>query len=72
MIEFLSHNLGIEEETLATQVDWYAYGKARKETTFPIQRFMSKWISRDTATGKVMKRRKQRLLSKCPKCDEED
>ena len=72
IIEFLSNNLGIEEETLATQVDSYAYGRARKETTFPLQRFVSKWISRDTATGRVMRRRKQRLFSKCPKCDEED
>ena len=50
MIEFLAKHLGIEEETPATQVDWYAYGRSRKEATFPLQ-LMSKWISGDTATG---------------------
>jgi len=33
--------------------------KARKRTSFPFQRFISKWISEDTATGIVMRRRKQ-------------
>eukprot|EP00979_Chaetoceros_neogracilis_P010569 scaffold2500_cov172-Chaetoceros_neogracile.AAC.2 len=72
MIEFLANKWSIDEETLTTQVDWYAFGKARKEASFPIQRFMSKWISGDTATGRVMLRRKQRLIAKCPTYDEED
>ena len=72
MIEFLANKWSIDEETLTTQVNWYAFGKAREETSFPIQRFMAKWISGDTATGRVMLRRKQRLIAKCPKCDEED
>jgi len=49
MIEFLANKWSIDEEILTTQVDWYAFGKARKEVSFPIQRFMSKWISGDTA-----------------------
>ena len=51
MVEYLASNLEIEEETLATQVDWYSFGRARRETIFPIQRFMSKWISGDISTG---------------------
>ena len=37
-----------------------------------MQKFISKWLSGDTATGLVMKRRKQRLHAHCPLCGEDD
>jgi hypothetical protein len=50
---------------LATiNIDWEAYAKARKETPKNIQLFITKWLSGDTATGRAMVRRKQRLSSK--------
>ena len=36
------------------------------------QKFISKWVSEDTATGLVMVRRKQRDSSACPRCDAEN
>jgi hypothetical protein len=54
---------------LATiNIDWEAYAKARKDTPQNIQLFITKWLSGDTATGRVMVRRKQCLPSKCPCC----
>ena len=72
MLTFLSEKFEIDETTLPQKVDWYSFGKARKEASFPSQRFVSKWINDGAATGRGMVRRKQRLLSKCPKCEEPD
>ena len=55
-----------------TTLAWHSFRKARKECSFPMQKFISKWLSGDTATGVVMKRRKQRLHAHCPLCDEDD
>ena len=37
-----------------------------------MQKFISKWLGGETATGLVMKRRKQRLRAHCPRCSEDD
>ena len=37
-----------------------------------MQTFITKWLSGDTATGRVMKARKARLLDICPRCNNED
>ena len=37
-----------------------------------MQKFISKWLSEDTATGLVTKRRKQRLHAHCSHCGEVD
>ena len=37
-----------------------------------MQKFISKWLSIDTATGLVMKRRKQWLHAHCPRCGEDE
>ena len=49
-----------------------SYATARKEVSLSMKIFITKWISGDTATGKVMKRRKKRLISNCPSCDAPD
>jgi len=33
-----------------------------------MQKFISKWLSKDTATGIVMQCRKQQLHAHCPRC----
>ena len=49
-----------------------SYATARKESSLSTKLFITKWVSGDTATGRVMKRRKKRLLSNCPICDAPD
>jgi hypothetical protein len=60
----------IDRGLLDKQVNWYCLGKARKEASFPVKKFISKWVSGDTATGVVMKRRQQRIEDNCPRCKE--
>ena len=49
-----------------------SYATARKESSLSTKLFITKWVSGDTATGRVMKRRKKRLLSTCPICNAQD
>jgi len=66
MVEFLAAKWEIDVHTLHESVAWPCIAKARKGATFPLQLFISTWISEDTATGIVMKRRKQRQNDNCP------
>ena len=45
---------------------------ARKEARLSTKIFISKWISKDTATGVTMVKRKKRLTSNCPLCNMPD
>jgi hypothetical protein len=72
MIYFLANHLCIDEQRVHTDLAWHSFRKATKECSFPMQKFISKWLSGDTATGLVMKRRKQRLHAHCPRCGEDD
>jgi hypothetical protein len=74
MVTFLANHLSIDEQlrVVHTTLAWHSFRKARKECSFPMQKFISKWLSGDTATGLVMKRRKQRLHAHCPLCGEDD
>jgi hypothetical protein len=72
MVTFLANHLSIDEQLVHTTLAWHSFRKARKECSFPMQKFISKWLSGDTATGLVMKRRKQRLHAHCPLCGEDD
>ena len=72
MVTFLANHLSIDEQIVHTTLAWHSFRKARKECSFPMQKFISKWLSGDTATGLVMKRRKQRLHAHCPICGEDD
>jgi len=55
MLTHLSEKLSIDRVLLDKQVNWYCLGKAQKEASFPVKKFISKWISGDMATGVVMK-----------------
>jgi hypothetical protein len=72
MVYFLANHLSIDEQRVHTDLAWHSFDKARKECSFPMQKFISKWPSRDTATGLVIKGRKQRLHAHCPRCGEDD
>jgi hypothetical protein len=64
MVTYLANHLSIEEQLVHTTLAWHSFRKARKECSFPIQKLISKWLSGDTTTGLVMKRRKQRLYQR--------
>jgi len=72
MVTFLANPLFIDDQRVHTDLPWHSFRKARKEWSFPMQKFISKWLSGDTATGLVMKRRKQRLHAHCPRCGEDN
>ena len=65
MVYFLANHLSIDEQRVHTDLAWHSFRKARKECSFPMQKFISKWLSGDTATGLVTNRRKQRLHAHC-------
>ena len=67
-LTFLSDKLGIDNDSLVNDTSWKSYGYARKESSWSTQKFITKWMSGDTATGRVMVQRKQRLSSNCPIC----
>ena len=71
-IKALSKNTEVPRNFNTLSVNWWTFGKARKESSFNIQTFITKWLSGDTATGRVMKARKKRLLDKCPRCNHAD
>ena len=71
-ITALGKNTEIPKDFLSLNINWWTFGKARREATDNLQTFITKWLSGDTATGKVMVARKARLLSKCPRCNHED
>jgi len=72
MVTFLANHLSIDEQLVHTTLAWHSFRKARNECSFPMQKFISKWLSGDTATGLVMKRKKQCLHAHCPLCGEDD
>ena len=72
MVYFLANHLSIDEQRVHTDLAWHSFHKARNECSFPMQKFISKWLSEDTATGLVTKRRKQRLHAHCSRCGEVD
>ena len=48
---------------------WASIVKACKRASILFQKFVSKWISKDTATGIVMHCHTQRIHDHCPRCD---
>ena len=64
MVEYISNQFSIEGHLITIQVDCHSFDKGWKEGSFPIQWLISKWISEDTATGRVItQRRKQSRTS---------
>jgi hypothetical protein len=50
------------------EIDWDSMGRAMRASTIPRQHWVSKMISGFCATGKMMKRRKERSSDECPRC----
>ena len=68
----LGKNTEVPKNFHTLNVNWWTFGKARRESTDNIQTFITKWLSGDTATGRVMKARQARLLARCPRCNHHD
>ena len=62
----------ISLDLLTSEVHWHSYKISRKESPLSTQTFITKWLSEDTATGRVMVRRRQRQYSFCPRCQAPD
>ena len=56
MFKYLGRKWEIDANTLRYMVVWSSIVKAHKRASFPFQKFISKWISEDTATGIVMRK----------------
>ena len=69
MLHWLASNEEAQSELHQVPLALNSLAIARKESSLALKLFITKWLSGDTATGKIMTRRKQRLLSNCPLCD---
>lgn len=72
MYQHLAPKLNISLPVLTSEVHWSSFKVARKESPMAIQSFITKWLSEDTATGRVMVRRNQRQHSFFPRCQASD
>ena len=72
LVAALAKNPEVPVDLRQVKIEWESYAKARKEAPKKIQLFITKWLSGDTATGRVMVRRKERISSKCPCYQHED
>ena len=57
---------------MTLDINWWSFGQARREATDNIQTFITKLLSEDTASGRVMVVRNIRILSRCPRCNHDD
>ena len=71
-IDALSLNTENPLDFSTVNVHWESFSIARKEAALSTQTFITKWLSGDTATGRVMVNRQKRILAKCPLCSHED
>ena len=71
-ITALGKNIEVPEEFITLNINWWTFGNSRQEATDNVQKFIIKWLSVDTVTGRVMKERKARLPSKCSRCNHAD
>ena len=55
-----------------TSVDWLSFHRAWRSSKPSWKRFVTKWISGNTATGRVILNRQKRAYSNCPLCQEPD
>ena len=72
LISWYSKKHHIPHDVLKNNVSWRAYNLARKEGRSSLNTFITKWVSGNTATGRVMLMRKKRLHSNCPRCNAVD
>ena len=72
MYAWLSKNTEADAHLNYQSLALNCFATARKETSLGMKLFITKWLSGDTATGKVMKLRKQWMFDTCPRCDSEN
>ena len=59
-------------DLMNTNIHWKSFKVAHKKSSFPLNIFVTKWISGDTATGMNTIQRKQRDSSEFLRCNYED
>ena len=59
MLKWLNCHGEDPSDLTSANIDWNCFSNARKEVTLQTKLFVTKWLSGDTVTGKVMCRRKQ-------------
>lgn len=67
IVSWYSEKFGANKELLKEQVHWRSFKLARKDSRFGLSMSITKWLSEDTATVKVMVQRKQRVDASCPR-----
>jgi len=70
MIKWLEAHSSLD--TSKVNIHWPSLAKARKEASFSLTLFITKWLSGDTSTGRVMLQRKKRDCANCPRCNAPD
>ena len=58
LLQWYSEKFSILEYLIADNVHWRSVNLARKESRFSLSTFINKWISGDTATGRVIVQKK--------------
>ena len=71
-VRHLETRWDLPQGLLSTKVDWTAFRKARVNSSAPIQKFVTKWLSESLPTGRVMVQRQQRIHDHCPLCQDAD
>lgn len=66
LVKWYSRIRDIPLSLLRKQVSWRVFGKARNEGRTGLNTFMTKYISGNTATWKVMRMKKKIRHSNCP------
>ena len=72
LVKWHLKTLDIPLNLLREQVAWRVFEKSRSEGRIELKTFMNKWISGNTATGKIMRMRKKSSHSNCPRCNSPD
>ena len=72
MLKWINNNGEIKGNLDLENINWHCFSSARKEVSLGQKLFLTKWISGDTATGRVMCLRKKQLTSYCPRCHQTD
>ena len=59
LLQLYSDKINIPEYLIAGNMHWRSFNLARTESRFSLITFITKWLSGDTATGRVMVQRKK-------------
>ena len=73
MVKWIGLHSKILIDLNSININWNSFKVTRKESTFGLKTFITKWIRGDKASpSKVMVERKQRKYSNCPQYHQDD